>query len=517
MDFTDLKDRIKDVLRGMNGVSVDENGFYYCECDKDYRDELSDEQVADVLAGKFRFRVDGKERFEKMEPRNVLYNILAEGYQEEMWRIEDEVLGEVKKNADVARVMNEIGIDEVTLAECLRDVFYVSVPVDDYLKQDVCMDILLDTGDANHEFTCNNLLDSDIEGVEDFDDDSSLLWLCEQQGVSREELLAAFEKGTAHSDEVVRLQERKDAIVSELRNFGFQESRLGEPVTHTGAYQEYAGLQAKLVRLTKEIQRLSTKRAENAISYPEYLKQHFDRFERLDPMSEAQFEVRKAEVLERFDAKLEAANKEYAQVKDRLDFGTDYRRIAILQSEYKGISRHLKGLAETDEYKKAEFVDSVCEEMHNMSSDVGAVTFLVKMPLEEAMRVQEVMDGEAALNDSYEYGERTGKSVIVLGKDVRCGLFDTVNGGGSVFEIGLLKDVEIPVRAIGEFGLDAARGEWAFMSIYGTNDELFEESLKEIKVAPQMERVEDVISVAVERCGGAMSEYKGFEGTRDLL
>ena len=514
-DYAELKEKIREALRGMVGVSVDENGFYYTECDKDYRDELSDEQIADVLSGRFRFRVDGKERFEEMEPMDALYGLLADGYQEELWRIEDDLLGELKKNEDLTGWMAAHDIDEDGLKECLNDVWYVQPPVEDYLKQDVCMDIMLDTGDANYEFTCNNLASSDIESVEDFDENSSLLWLCEQQGVTREELLAAFEKGTAHSDEVIGLRARKAELVAELQGFGFVAPRFAERVVHTGAYQEYARLQAQLGKLSKEMQSLQEKHTQNSLSYQEYLKRHFDRFERLDPMPEEQFIEKRKEILEHFDVKLKAAGAEYARVKDQLDFRTDYRRIAVLQSEYHDVKRHLDALSQTEDYKKAEFVNSVVEEVRNMSSHMAAVTFLVKMPLEEAIRLQEVIDGEASLNHSYNFEDRTGQGVIVLDKETRVGLFDPC-GGGSLFNIAIWKDVEIPLRAIGAFGLDAARGEYSFMSIYGENDEGFEESLKEIREAPQHEMVENILADAALRSNeGGMPQAPGDRDCMD--
>lgn len=504
MERARLTEKIREVLQGMNGVSVDANGFYYCECEMSLRDSLSDAQISDVLAGIFRCRVNGKEQIEKTEPRNALCNILAECYQDEMWRIEDEILDVLREDSDIAAMFSGAGSDEEQMTEqlitCLEDVWYVQPPVDEYLKQDVCMDIMLDTGDMNYGFACNYIDFSEIKSAEDFDDNSSLLWLCEQQGITREELLAAYDKGSAHSDELLELRARKAELVAELLQFGFVLPKFADRVVHTGAYQEYARLQAQLVRLTKEMQTLSEKRAQNNLSYQEYLKRHFDRFERLDPMSEEQFKEKKAEILERLDAKLETAAAEYSRVKDRLDFGTDYRRIAMLAEEHRSIQWKLSDLEKTEEYKKAEFVDSVINEVNNLSSSVGLVTFLVKMPLEEAIRIGEVIDGEMSLNSSYSYGDRTGRSSFVLGKDVRCGLLDITNGGGSYqFDIALYKDVEIPTKAIYRVVPDEELGSYGFMSTYGMNDEPYEEALKEIRVVVP-EKVEDLIAAAVDKC-----------------
>ena len=301
----------------MNGVSLDGNGIFFSECDKDYRDELSDQQVADVLAGRYRHRMRGDERFEKMEPMAVLNNLLLDGYRDEMWRLEDGILKELREDKGVVSVFEGAGLDEEqaneVLLDALEDVWYATPPVGDYLKQDVCMDIMLDTGDRNYEFTRNNLLSSYIEGPEDFDEDSSLLWLCEQQGVTREELFAACKNGSAHTDEVLALRERRDGLLEALKQYGFTSPRFsGERVWHTGAYQEWARLEDKVYASQKNLETLREKYVNNDMTYQEYLKKHFDRFERLDPMPEEEFHVRKAEVLCGLTERIEKVEAELA-------------------------------------------------------------------------------------------------------------------------------------------------------------------------------------------------------------
>lgn len=513
VDYGELKEKIRNALRGMNGVSIDSNGFYYCECDKDYRDELEDGDIADILAGRYRHRRNGEEQVEQMEPMGALNNLLADGYQDEMWRIEDEILEALRSNPDIVSMFNGLSLDEEQLTEqllsALGDVWYVTVPVDEYLKQDVCMDIMLDTGDMNWGFACNNINFSDIESAEDFDDNSSLLWLCEQQGVTREELLSAFDKGTAHSDEVSQLRQRRDELVDALKQHGYKTPQFGERVWHTGAYQAYTKLQDNLVSQQAYLEVLREKYETNNLSYDEYLKKHFERFERLDPMSEEQFKVKKAEVLGNLSARIEKTEADLAVIQEKLGSSVDYAAVVRLQGEYKDVQRQLSELSKTVTYKKAEFIDSVRQELIDWP-DNSTVMFLVKMPLETAIRLQEVIEGEASLNRSYDYNERTGKSSIVVGKDVRCGLINQDIGGGSVFGIALVEDVEIPVKAIYRAVPDCELGSCGFMSIYGMNDEPYEEVLKEIReVMP--ERVEDLIADAAKRVGNDFGNVQEHE------
>lgn len=496
--YEELKGHIREALLGMSGVSVDANGLYYSECYKDYRDVLEDSDIADILAGQHKYMVNGEKKVEHMPPRDVFYTLIAEYYEEAVWDVENTVLGNLKENEAVMRFVKEHEIDEDVLRDCLMDVWYATPPYDDFLKQEVCMDIMLDTGDCNYEFTCNNLASTDIECVEDFDDNSSLLWLCEQQGITREELLAAFDKGTAFSNEVVELRARKNEIVETLKEYGFDVPQFNRGVHHTGAYREYTNLQEHQDALQAKIMLFKTKYEDNNISYQDYLKKHFDRFERVDPLSEEQFDVKKTEFLGNIIAKLETANAEFARVKEQLDFHKDYRQIAILQGECKDIERLLAGLAKTEAYQKAEFINSVHNEISNTYGSC-VVTFLVKMSLDEAINLKEVVLGEKELNNSYYYEERKGMSSITLDKGACCGLMDDCSGKGSVFEIKLLKDVEIPVKALYRAVPDKGNGNYGFMEIYGADDGCFKESLKGVHEV-KSPLVNELISDAVQTC-----------------
>ena len=99
-----------------------------------------------------------------------------------------------------------------------------------------------------------------------------------------------------------------------------------------------------------------------------------------------------------------------------------------------------------------------------------ALTFCVKMTLRQAIDLKEKMKSNP--NGS-----------IVLNKNVTCGLFDPWSGGGSVLEIACEKDVEIPFENIWKFYIDERRGNRydSIHNVYGTNDSIWRDCLKEIK------------------------------------
>ncbi len=494
--YAELRKHIRNALSEMHGVSLDRNGFYYSECYKDYDDELSDGDIADILAGRRKISFNGQTKVVEDEPIGIFEDMLQEAYGEEMFRIESELSDSLFQNAAVAEFIEKHGISEDVLRDCLRDVWYVNPPCDDYLRQEVCMDIMLDTGDANYEFTLNNLASVNIESVEDFDSNSSLLWLCEQQGVTKEELLNAFDKGSAHSDEVRELFARRTELTEALKQYGFKTPRFNESVIHTGAYREYVQLQNTV---TENQARLSTLRSQYAttdISYDVYLKKHFDSYARLDPLTEEQFTAKRDEALGKISKRINEVETILSNAQEKLSSKVDYAEVARLTSEYKDVQRQLHDLASTEAYKKAAFINSVHNEILNTYGS-SVVTFLVKMPLEEAIRLQDVIIGESEINNSYYYEERKGLSSIVLDKDVCCGLMDDCSGKGSVFEIKLIKDVEIPIKALYKAVPDRENGNYGFMEIYGANDESFSESLKAIHEVVKP-RINDLIADAAK-------------------
>ena len=126
-------------------------------------------------------------------------------------------------------------------------------------------------------------------------------------------------------------------------------------------------------------------------------------------------------------------------------------------------------LKSEDNVSTNEFLASVSSEVANGYS-CEALTFCVKMTLGQAIALKEKMKSNP--NGS-----------IVIDKKVECGLFNPWSGGGSVLEIACEKDVEIPFENIWKFYIDERRSNRydSIHNVYGTNDALWKDYLKEIK------------------------------------
>ena len=155
----------------------DKHGNFYSEIYADYRDELDDQSLKKLCNAE--------------NPREQFYEWLDEAYLECIWDYEDQVIKEVLKDEDFAEIASKLDEDEVR--DHLRDMFYVKLPEEHYLNQDILVDILVDTGDANYDYTLNNFTPHyDACDNEPISEESSLLWLARQQGYTKTQLKQAM-------------------------------------------------------------------------------------------------------------------------------------------------------------------------------------------------------------------------------------------------------------------------------------------------------------------------------------
>lgn len=89
-----------------------------------------------------------------------------------------------------------MGNAEEDLNDAIDELAYWVYPEDHFMKQEFNVDIMLDTGDGNYDFTLNSPYpcwygDYDAR----LDEKSSLLWLSRQQGYSKTRLWKALREG----------------------------------------------------------------------------------------------------------------------------------------------------------------------------------------------------------------------------------------------------------------------------------------------------------------------------------
>lgn len=133
------------------------------------------------------------------------------------------------------------------------------------------------------------------------------------------------------------------------------------------------------------------------------------------------------------------------------------------------IEELIESLKDEEYVNPNKFISSLVSEVFD-GYGCEALTFCVKMTIGQAIELKEKMKSNQ--NGS-----------IILDKNVTCGLFDPWQGGGSLLDIACEKDIEIPFENIWKFYIDARRGNRydSIHDVYGTDDSLWKDYLKEIK------------------------------------
>ena len=165
----ELETRIAAWLRRQWGVE-EEGGCFYTELFADYRDELGERDLQTIA--------------DSDDPREAFYDWLNDAYEDE---VDQAWFNLASKCAD------DLEIEHETAWEFLTEMVEVRLPEQHFLDQEIRVDILVDTGDANYDFICNNIApawggcDPDEAHVE-----ASIFWLAGQQGYCMERVTAAL-------------------------------------------------------------------------------------------------------------------------------------------------------------------------------------------------------------------------------------------------------------------------------------------------------------------------------------
>lgn len=135
-------------------------------------------------------------------------NITMDSAYENLWELFEEysfetrysMFSEIKEA--VIHNIEDIGLEEdtyndIAIEEAVNDWldnnYIIKYPEEDYFNTTVNLNIILDTGDGNYEFTLNSFNEYYDGDERVFEKESSLLWLINQQGYTEEQLQEAYE------------------------------------------------------------------------------------------------------------------------------------------------------------------------------------------------------------------------------------------------------------------------------------------------------------------------------------
>ena len=125
-----------------------------------------------------------------------------------------------------------------------------------------------------------------------------------------------------------------------------------------------------------------------------------------------------------------------------------------------------RALQEGDMAEPKGFLQSMRVELANLSSAMSTVTFLVELTLEQLIELNRLVRLQDRDGVHYDSRKNPYCGYIIIDKSTETGLYDPWNGGGSVFEIQLEKDVKLPIKYIRSALPDGGDGH-SVGSVYG--------------------------------------------------
>ena len=125
------------------------------------------------------------------------------------------------------------------------------------------------------------------------------------------------------------------------------------------------------------------------------------------------------------------------------------------------------------------FLQSMRQEVINGSSHMLTLTFLAKMTLRDLIELNEAIKLQDKDKPHYDATERPYCGFVIIDKKAETGLYDPWNGGGSVFEIQLEKDVRLPIRFIRSALPDGGDG-YSVEGVYGMCGSAWRDVIKKI-------------------------------------
>lgn len=134
--------------------------------------------------------------------------------------------------------------------------------------------------------------------------------------------------------------------------------------------------------------------------------------------------------------------------------------------------RQLNQALRQQQFNGSRLLESVRVEINNCTTHMNALAFFIEMDVRTLLHLQKLLNQRKKGR-----GFRTGK--LILNKSAHCGLYDAWSGAGSVLEIELERDVELPLSLVDSILPDGGRG-YAVSDIYGMCSSFWTPELKQV-------------------------------------
>lgn len=180
-------DKVEEIHELLQGLMEENPHFFHKDPENlgmwlyriyaDYRDEMSTKTIINILRAS--------------SPQDMFNDEMMEAYGDE----EDTITYNLKEWL-LNEFVDHFGfpVPEQIVEEWVFDHTYVTYPADHYLHQKFKVNLVMDTGDANYDFTLNNDWWDTYKKKYDIPDKSSLLWLAQQMGCTKEDIIETFKR-----------------------------------------------------------------------------------------------------------------------------------------------------------------------------------------------------------------------------------------------------------------------------------------------------------------------------------
>lgn len=176
-----FREQVVEALRQNKWLDETKDGVFEYEIYADYRDEISEQSIIEIC----------QSEAPEMEFESWMY----EGYFDYMLDLRAELEGDVKRRMESVYPDGLSDEQEEKLECILTEKIFFTYPRDHYLNQPVPVDIFVDTGDMNYDFTLNYRCPMwGAEADTEIDPKASIRWLAGQQGYS-EPVLREYLRG----------------------------------------------------------------------------------------------------------------------------------------------------------------------------------------------------------------------------------------------------------------------------------------------------------------------------------
>ena len=180
-----LEQAISDILDTLLGYDRQPDGTFAYEIDADYRDEMDKRTAIKIL------RSD--------DPMQTFWEQLDEWYQDCQWTLGEELEKEVRAKLTASDGPYPEGLpgeDGDRLLDVLQELVWFKLPEEHFTKQTFRVNIMIDTGDGNVDYTLNSVHPCWYGAYnEPIDARAGIAWLAKTQGYTKGRLRRVLCKG----------------------------------------------------------------------------------------------------------------------------------------------------------------------------------------------------------------------------------------------------------------------------------------------------------------------------------